>query len=68
VVFALVEYAGARGALCEITLRHGCLSARGANQVDARVTTVARAGEISDAEALIALGRANGDAGGGAKP
>jgi len=61
VVFALVEYAGARGALCEITLQHGCLSARGANQVDARVTTVARGGELSDAEVLIALGRTGGD-------
>jgi len=60
VVFALVEYAGARGALCEITLQHGCLSARGANQVDARVTTVARAGEISESDALIALGRTGG--------
>lgn len=67
VVFALVEYAGARGALCEITLQHGCLSARGANQVDARVTTVARSGEISESEALLALGRTGGDAGGGAK-
>jgi GTP cyclohydrolase I len=57
VVSALVKHAGARGALCEITLQHGCLSARGARQVDARVTTVARLGEISESEALIALGR-----------
>jgi len=57
VVATLVKHAGARGALCEITLRHGCLSARGAHQVDARVTTVARAGEITESEVLIALGR-----------
>jgi hypothetical protein len=36
--------------------------------VDARVTTVARAGEISDAEVLLALGRAGNDAGIGEKP
>ena len=47
--------------LCEITLQHGCLSARGAHQVEARVTTVARAGDISESEALLALGRARGD-------
>jgi GTP cyclohydrolase I len=58
VTTALVQHAGARGALCEITLRHGCLSARGAHEVDARVTTVARAGELSESEALLALGRA----------
>ena len=57
VVSTLVGLAGARGALCEITLQHGCLSARGARQVDARVTTVARAGDLSESEALIALGR-----------
>lgn len=64
VVFALVEYAGARGAVCEITLQHGCLSARGANQTDARVTTLARSGDISDAEMLIALGRTGAGSGG----
>jgi GTP cyclohydrolase IA len=57
VVAALSKHAGARGALCEITLQHGCLSARGAHQVDARVTTVARLGELSASEALLALGR-----------
>jgi GTP cyclohydrolase I len=60
VVSALVKHAGARGALCEITLQHGCLSARGAHQVDARVTTIARSGEISESEALLALGRTSG--------
>jgi GTP cyclohydrolase I len=64
VVSALVLHAGARGALCEITLRHGCLSARGAHEVDARVTTVARAGELSEAEALLALGRGTARNGG----
>ena len=67
VVSALMTHAGARGALCEITLRHGCLSARGAHEVDARVTTVARAGELSEAEALLALGRVGtAPSGGGA--
>lgn len=61
VVSTLVKLAGARGALCEITLQHGCLSARGAQQVDARVTTVARSGDMSEGEALIALGRTHGD-------
>jgi GTP cyclohydrolase I len=62
---ALVRHAGARGALCEITLRHGCLSARGAHEVDARVTTVARAGELTESEALLALGRSQSSASGG---
>ena len=60
VASALVEHAGARGALCEITLVHGCLSARGAQQSGASVTTVAKRGELSESEALIALGRAPG--------
>ena len=66
VVTALAKHAGARGALCEITLVHGCLSARGAQQMDARVTTVAKAGEISESEALLALGRTAPDPAGGA--
>jgi hypothetical protein len=37
------------------------LSARGAHQVDARVTTIARSGDISESEALMALGRTQGD-------
>ena len=65
VVSALVTHAGARGALCEITLRHGCLSARKAHAADARVTTVARDGEISESDALLALGRAGTSASGG---
>ena len=65
VVGALVKHAGARGALCEITLVHGCLSARGAQQMNARVTTVAKEGELSESEALLALGRGATDPGGG---
>jgi GTP cyclohydrolase IA len=65
VVMTLVKHAGVRGALCEITLVHGCLSARGAQQMDARVTTVAQEGELSESEALLALGRAAVDPGGG---
>jgi GTP cyclohydrolase I len=61
VVSTLMKHAGARGALCEITLQHGCLSARGAHQVDARVTTIARSGDISESEALMALGRTQRD-------
>ena len=64
VVSALVKHAGARGALCELTLRHGCLSARKAHAADAQVTTVARMGEISESEALLALGRVGTNGGG----
>jgi GTP cyclohydrolase IA len=65
VVGALVKHAGARGALCEITLVHGCLSARGAQQMNARVTTVAKEGELAESEALLAFGRVATDPGGG---
>ena len=64
VVSALVKHAGARGALCELTLRHGCLSARKAHAADAQVTTVARMGEITESEALLALGRVGTNGGG----
>ncbi|HEY3499392.1 MAG TPA: GTP cyclohydrolase I [Polyangiaceae bacterium] len=60
VVGALLTHAGARGAYCEITLVHGCLSARGACQTSARATTVYRAGELSEGDVLLALGRAGG--------
>jgi GTP cyclohydrolase I len=62
VVRALVEHAGARGAYCEITLVHGCLSARGACQRAARATTLSRAGELTEAEVLLALARMGGNA------
>jgi len=60
VVHALIERAGARGAYIELTLAHGCLSARGACQTRARATVVARVGELSEVEVLLALGRAAG--------
>jgi GTP cyclohydrolase IA len=57
VVEALVKHGGARGAYCELTLRHGCLSARGGQEVDARVRTHAASGELAlpAAAAEIAL-------------
>jgi GTP cyclohydrolase I len=55
VVEALISRAGARGAYCELTLVHGCLSARGACQAGAQVTTTARSGDLTDAEVLLAL-------------
>jgi len=60
VVRALMSHAGARGAYCEITLVHGCLSARGACQARAQATSLSRAGELGDAEVLLALGRSSG--------
>jgi GTP cyclohydrolase I len=60
VVGALLEHADARGAYCELTLVHGCLSARGACQANARATSIVRRGELSETEVLLALGRAEG--------
>lgn len=57
VVKAFLEHAGARGAYCEVTLVHGCLSARGACQSNARATSIVRRGELSETEVLLALGR-----------
>ena len=62
VVRALQTHAGARGAYCEVTLVHGCLSARGACQARAQATSLSRVGELSDAEVLLGLGRAAGSA------
>lgn len=56
VVSAFIEHAGARGAYCEVTLVHGCLSARGACQANARATSVVRRGELSEGDVLLALG------------
>ncbi len=56
VVRGLLEHAGARGAYCEVTLVHGCLSARGACQANARATSIVRRGELSEGEVLLALG------------
>jgi GTP cyclohydrolase I len=58
VVQGLLEDAGARGAYCEITLVHGCLSARGACQANARATSIVRRGELTESEVLLALGGA----------
>jgi GTP cyclohydrolase I len=63
VVGALMTHAGARGAYAELTLTHGCLSARGACQARARVTTFSLTGELSETDVLLALGRAVGAAG-----
>jgi GTP cyclohydrolase I len=56
VVRALIEHAGARGAYCDVTLVHGCLSARGACQANARATSIVRRGELAEGEVLLALG------------
>jgi GTP cyclohydrolase IA len=60
VVQALLTHAGARGAYAELTLTHGCLSARGACQPRARATTFSLAGELSQTDVLLALGRVAG--------
>jgi len=60
VVAALMTHAGARGAYAELTLTHGCLSARGACQTRARATPFSLTGELSAVEVLRALGRAAG--------
>jgi GTP cyclohydrolase I len=62
VVRALMTHAGARGAYCEITLVHGCLSARGACQTRAHATSFSRAGELSETEVLLALRQGSGSA------
>jgi GTP cyclohydrolase I len=60
VVTTLIDDAGARGAYCEVTLVHGCLSARGACQANARATSIVRRGELSEGDVLLALGRVEG--------
>ena len=61
VVDALMDHAGARGAYCALTLSHGCLTARGARQTGASVSTAAAAGALAGptaaAELALALGR-----------
>ena len=47
IVQALSQHAEARGAWCRIELVHGCLSARGECQSEARVSTVAAAGDLA---------------------
>lgn len=48
VVRALVDHAGARGAVCRLSFHHTCLMARGARQADAEVVTVSRLGVAID--------------------
>jgi GTP cyclohydrolase I len=55
VVSALIEHAGARGAFCELELLHTCFAARGAEQPEGRLVTVARAGELARADAFAEL-------------
>jgi GTP cyclohydrolase I len=40
VTHALMQYAGARGALCALRLEHACLRLRGARQIDAVVESI----------------------------
>lgn len=55
IVDALMEHAGARGAYCQLELLHTCFTARGAEQPDGRLLTVARRGELLQTEALAEL-------------
>jgi len=55
VVDSLVKLGSARGAFCQITLRHSCLSARGSRQADATVRTQAAAGELASGDGARAL-------------
>ncbi|HEY2408911.1 MAG TPA: GTP cyclohydrolase I [Polyangiaceae bacterium] len=61
VVTALVDGAGARAAYCELSLAHGCLRARGEQQMNAFVRSSARAGLYASPQATpeiaLALGR-----------
>jgi hypothetical protein len=50
--------AGALGAFCQIELLHGCLAARGPRRPEARMVTLARAGTLEGAAALIEALRA----------
>jgi GTP cyclohydrolase I len=54
VVAALMNEGGALGAFCQIELLHGCLAARGPKRHEARMVTLARAGILEDAPALVA--------------
>jgi GTP cyclohydrolase I len=65
VIRALLERAGARGAYCELTLRHSCLSARGKQRARASVTTVIRDGVFSEAAWRAELSQALGGKPGG---
>ncbi len=47
IVRALIDHAGARGAYCALSLRHACLSTRGAREPSARAETHALAGDLA---------------------
>jgi GTP cyclohydrolase I len=55
VVETLMTRAGARGAYCRIELTHGCLSARGACQANARAVTVSSAGSLLEPAGVALL-------------
>jgi len=62
VVAALMDHGRASGAFCRVELLHTCLSARGSEQAEARLVTVAAAGTLAGSDAatqiLLALGSA----------
>jgi len=57
VVDALIQHAAARGAACELELRHACLCARGARQAGASVYTLATAGLLAQPDHAPLLAR-----------
>jgi GTP cyclohydrolase I len=57
VVEALMTHGEARGAVCELSLRHACLCARGARQARATVRTVATAGQLGEASQAAEVDR-----------
>jgi len=55
---ALLDYAGAQGAFCRLSLDHACLQTRGAHEPDARATTWSGLGTLQDPSDLeLVLGR-----------
>jgi GTP cyclohydrolase I len=62
VVTTLMSRVGALGAYCRIELTHGCLSARGACQANARAVTVSSAGSFQEASGIALLELALRDA------
>lgn len=61
VVQALMDFAGARGAFCTLSLWHSCLALRGARQARATVRTIATGGALADPAALSSLQRLLGE-------
>lgn len=62
IVNALLLHAGARGAFCRLSLLHTCLASRGAEQPEARLVTLARAGSLAGADGALELSLALGEA------